>query len=559
MYNQKWIGFTDVKKDYIYSGGLLMKFKRMASAVMATVMAVTSAVVCEVTASAQPIGFGASVSGTWEQADFVNSSSTEMANVDISNVTSVTFNAIAYDLNYGWNNGQFYVDGASWVTKSFGGTSSSVDVTIDDPSAFSVTTDFAAKDDGTWALGWGTNTAAGAFAIESIEFYAGANQLGIWTNGVWIGKDVAVTDVTLDKTTFTLEEGKTAALTATVTPDNATDKTVTWSSDATDVATVDSATGTITAVKAGTANITAKAGGKTATCAVTVTPVPVKTVTIDKPSQTTYKVGDTATLTASVNSDATVTDKDIVWSSSDDTVAAIDETTGAVEFKAEGTITITAAYKSDKTIKDTITLAVTNDEIPVSAVTIKRTGKNIYTVGDSLTLTANVNSDATVADKDIVWSSSDESIATIDENTGAVTFITNGHITFTASYKSDTTISDSVDITVLAADYVESVIEYNKTATTPTKIIIGNSDSVAYVMAISKADAEASSSVEVTITADGRTYTKTITTVYKQFKYSDNNGAKYIETGAADTYFVIVKVKGTTTVNSLSATMELVK
>ena len=85
-----------------------------------------------------------------------------------------------------------------------------------------------------------------------------------------VGKRViAVTSVTLDKKTLKLMVGETATLTATVKPDDATDKTVTWSSLDPKVATVKD--GVVTAVKAGTAKITAKAGDKTATCTVTVT------------------------------------------------------------------------------------------------------------------------------------------------------------------------------------------------------------------------------------------------------------------------------------------------
>ena len=80
---------------------------------------------------------------------------------------------------------------------------------------------------------------------------------------------VDVTSVVLNKTSVTLEEGKTTALTATVSPSNATNKTVTWSSNNTNVATVNN--GTVTAKKAGTANIIAKSNnGKTATCKVTI-------------------------------------------------------------------------------------------------------------------------------------------------------------------------------------------------------------------------------------------------------------------------------------------------
>jgi uncharacterized protein YjdB len=80
---------------------------------------------------------------------------------------------------------------------------------------------------------------------------------------------VPVTGVTLNKTTLELTAGgDTATLTATITPDTATDKTVTWSSSDTSVATVDN--GVVTPVAAGTATITATAGGETATCTVTV-------------------------------------------------------------------------------------------------------------------------------------------------------------------------------------------------------------------------------------------------------------------------------------------------
>ena len=81
--------------------------------------------------------------------------------------------------------------------------------------------------------------------------------------------DVAVTGVSLDKTSLELLEGETAVLTATVTPDNATDKTVSWISSAQSVATV-SETGTVGAVSVGRATITATAGGVSATCVVTV-------------------------------------------------------------------------------------------------------------------------------------------------------------------------------------------------------------------------------------------------------------------------------------------------
>ena len=84
-------------------------------------------------------------------------------------------------------------------------------------------------------------------------------------------KAIGVTEVTLDKTELTLTEGETETLTATVKPDNADNRKVTWSSDKTEVATV-GGDGRVTAVKAGEAvvTVTTEDGGRTATCKVTV-------------------------------------------------------------------------------------------------------------------------------------------------------------------------------------------------------------------------------------------------------------------------------------------------
>lgn len=104
----------------------------------------------------------------------------------------------------------------------------------------------------------------------SIEFIFGASTA------------VSVESVTLNQTAATLKEGETLELEATVTPEDATDKTVTWESSDPKVATVSG--GTVKAVSEGTATITAKAGDKTATCAVTVEPLVVGTITVTSDS-----------------------------------------------------------------------------------------------------------------------------------------------------------------------------------------------------------------------------------------------------------------------------------
>lgn len=96
------------------------------------------------------------------------------------------------------------------------------------------------------------------------------NKLEITDEGKLEHANVPVTGVTLDKTSLSLTAGDTATLTATVAPENATNKAVTWRSDNDAVATVDS-NGKVTAVSSGTATITATAGGKEAACTVYVT------------------------------------------------------------------------------------------------------------------------------------------------------------------------------------------------------------------------------------------------------------------------------------------------
>lgn len=148
---------------------------------------------------------------------------------------------------------------------------------------------------------------------------------------------IAVTSIELDKTSLTLKPGETATLVATVKPDNATDKTVTWTSSNPEIAIVDE-TGKVTTIKAGPATITAKAGEKTASCKVTVC-IPVTSVELNKTTLN-MKVGDTETLVATVKPD-NATDKTVTWTSSDASIASVDAN-GKVTAIKDGTATITA-------------------------------------------------------------------------------------------------------------------------------------------------------------------------------------------------------------------------
>ena len=172
---------------------------------------------------------------------------------------------------------------------------------------------------------------------------------------------VNVTAITLNKATAELTLGGEAAqatttLTATVAPENATDKTVTWSSDNTEVATV-STEGVVTAVKAGTATIkaTANDGSEIAgSCTVTVKQL-VTSVTLDKTTAE-IDVDGTVTLTATVAPED-ASNKKLEWTSGDTTKATVDQT-GKVTGIAAGTVTITATAKDGSGKSATCTVTV---------------------------------------------------------------------------------------------------------------------------------------------------------------------------------------------------------
>ena len=114
--------------------------------------------------------------------------------------------------------------------------------------------------------------ASGSTATITVTTNDGSEKSATCTVTVTEPPTVSVTSVTLDKTSLALDVGGSDTLTATVEPDNATNKAVTWSSSNENVATVDQ-NGNVKAVGAGTATITAAASdgsGKTATCEVTV-------------------------------------------------------------------------------------------------------------------------------------------------------------------------------------------------------------------------------------------------------------------------------------------------
>ena len=206
------------------------------------------------------------------------------------------------------------------------------------------------------------------------------------------------------------------------------DVILTAESDSTFV-TIDQTNGlVITAAAPGTATITVrlKLGELVLlekTCQITVAPavVPVESISLE-PTELNLYVGDHATLTATVEpSDAT--DKAVTWESGNATVATVNEN-GVVTAQSEGTATITAKA-GDKMAVCEVTVIYSD----VTSVTLNESSLSLAE-GGSATLTATVLPAS--ADQTVTWSSSNEAVASVDEN-GVVTAVSEGTATITAT------------------------------------------------------------------------------------------------------------------------------
>lgn len=210
---------------------------------------------------------------------------------------------------------------------------------------------------------------AGCITDESKLYCWGDNtygQVGNGSGGANIDPQTVFTDglckaavqaksIALDKTEVTLAPNKTASLTATVTPDNASNKTVTWTSSDTTVATV-SGSGVVKAVKNGSAVITAKtANGLTAQCTVTVS-TPVSSFSVTPGKSKTLNIDGTFTFKSKIYP-ANADDKTLLFSSSDESVAVVDEN-GTVTAVAPGTTKITVTAKTNTAKTRTVTVNV---------------------------------------------------------------------------------------------------------------------------------------------------------------------------------------------------------
>lgn len=359
-------------------------------------------------------------------------------------------------------------------------------------------------------------------------------------------RPVSSSGISLNQTSLSLHIGETALLVATVNLSNDADKTVTWTTSNSSVATV--VNGAVTAVSVGSAIITATAGGKSATCNVSVEKedvIPVTSVTLNKTSLN-LKKGQNEVLTATVSPD-NATDKSVSWSSSDATVASVNQN-GKVTALKSGNVTITAKA-GEKTATCSVTITT-----PVESVSLDRTSVNLVE-GQTTTLVATINpNDAD--EKTIEWTTSNASVAMISN--GVVTAIAEGNavVTAKAGGKSATcsvTVEKSIAVTSVTLNKTSLNLKKGQSETltatvkpdnaTDKSVIWSSGDAtIASVDQNGKVTAQKIGNVIITAKAGEKLATCEVVVLANSVVTISGTGSqKYNYLGSENTYSVLLK------------------
>lgn len=281
---------------------------------------------------------------------------------------------------------------------------------------------------------------------------------------------VPVTDIKLNKTYYKLGINKTYTLTANVTPSDATDATVTWSSSNKKIATVNEK-GKVKGIKAGTVTIrcTANDGsGVYAECSIRVVHL-VSSITLN-PDSVKLVVGDVKTIKATVKP-ANATYKTPIWTSSDESVAIVKK--GKITALKAGSCIITARANDTGKVSDTCYVTVI-DPITAKSITIVDAASGlIMTPGEKkaaeFSVTPVNNTDT------FSWSSSNTVVASVSQK-GIITAKTMGNATITMLASSGATATISVYVVGLSKTNV-TLQQYSATIIS-LKVYGANQDSL---------------------------------------------------------------------------------
>ncbi len=271
---------------------------------------------------------------------------------------------------------------------------------------------------------------------------------------------VPVTGVDLDRSSASMVKGGSLALAATVKPANATDRSVSWSSSDTSVATVDQ-DGNVKAVSAGSATVTVttRDGSKTAVCEISVKAesVPAKNIRLSQSSASLYEGGSIQLIATLTPSDSTDT---VAWKSSNTGVATVDQD-GNVKAVSAGTATISATSGGGY-VTSSCMVTVKQGGKPVTDISLN--ADTLYlSVGGSSKLTATTYpSDASV--RNVNWASDNAGVATVDQD-GNVKAVAPGKAKITAT-SVDGGFEASCSVTVQSGDVQVTGITLDRSSLT---------------------------------------------------------------------------------------------
>ena len=340
---------------------------------------------------------------------------------------------------------------------------------------------------------------------------------------VTVVSSVALKGITITPSTVSLDEGATSKLTITYEPSNATNKKVTWKSSNTGVVTVDD-NGNLKGIASGTATITAIAndGGKVGTAKVVVNAIDktLKGISLSK-KELVMKIGDTETLTVVYNP-TNADKKGVTWKSSNSKIVSVDE--GKLTALKPGMVEITVTSDSGDY---TAVCKVKVSSPPIEAIKFSKEEMEVP-MGDKVTLeTVSTPEDAII--EDAIWTSSDETVATVSD--GELKALKIGTTEVTVSDK-EGKIKATIKVNVIEAkkdDLVISIDGYDLNFDPNVKeytLKIGdesslninvNRDNKSYVVAGNR-DLQNGSIITVTVKEDGETL-KYIINIKKQVSY----------------------------------------
>ncbi len=304
-----------------------------------------------------------------------------------------------------------------------------------------------------------TNRAYLYVLAESLNAYQSASY---WKNFIYIQEiPVLATSISLNQTSATLYMGNTLQLIATVLPSATTDKTVSWSSNNTSVATV-SSNGLVTPKSTGSATITVRTedgSNLTAQCIVTVKQY-ATSISLSE-TNVTICTGNTLQLAATVMP-STTSNPSVTWTSSNTSVATV-SSTGLVTAKSTGNATITARTADGSNLS--ASCSVTVKQLATS-ISLSQTEATMYT-GNTLQLTATVLP-STTSNPAVTWTSSNTSVATVSSE-GLVTAVSPGNAIITATTTDGSNLSATCSLFVKQNIIYVTSISLDKTSATITE------------------------------------------------------------------------------------------